>query len=331
MLWTCRTSPSVDTAQGDAMDIIYPCCCGLDVHKTTVVACLISSDLNGTSHTTIRTFSTMTAALVALADWLWAAGCTHVALEATGVYWIPIWNLLEDRFVLVLTNPRHIKAVPGRKTDVRDGEWIADVLRHGLLRGSYVPDRSQREVRELTRYRTTLVRERTAEANRLQKTLAGANIKLASVATDMLGRSGREILQALLSGATDAAALAQLAKGRLREKIPELERALVGSFGAHQRFMVAQHLAHIDYLDAAIEQVSAEIAERLRPYAAMVAQLDTIPGIGRSMAEALLSEIGTDLPRFPSGRHLASWAGMCPGNDRSAGCPLGEAAQWENP
>ncbi len=301
------------------MDIIYHRCCGLDVHKKTVVACLIISDPDGTPHKTIRTFSTMTGDLVALADWLFAAGCTHVALESTGIYWIPIWNLLEDRFVLLLANPRHIKAVPGRKTDVRDCEWIADLLRHGLLRGSYVPDRIQREVRELTRYRTTLVRERTAEANRLQKTLEGANIKLASVATDILGRSGREILQALLRGATDAPALAQLAKGRMREKIPELERALVGSFGAHQRFMVAQQLAHIDALDTLIEQVSAEIAERVRPYEAMVEQLDTIPGIGRYMAEALLSEIGTDMTRFPSGRHLASWAGMCPGNDQSAG------------
>ncbi len=301
------------------MDIIYHRCCGLDVHKKTVVACLIISDPDGTPHKTIRTFSTMTGDLVALADWLFAAGCTHVALESTGIYWIPIWNLLEDRFVLLLANPRHIKAVPGRKTDVRDCEWIADLLRHGLLRGSYVPDRIQRDVRELTRYRTTLVRERTAEANRLQKTLEGANIKLASVATDILGRSGREILQALLRGATDAPALAQLAKGRMREKIPELERALVGSFGAHQRFMVAQQLAHIDALDTLIEQVSAEIAERVRPYEAMVEQLDTIPGIGRYMAEALLSEIGTDMTRFPSGRHLASWAGMCPGNDQSAG------------
>ena len=301
------------------MDIIHHRCCGLDVHKKTVVACLIISDPDGTPRKTIRTFGTMTEDLRALADWLWAAGCTHVALESTGVYWIPIWNLLEDRFVLLLANPRHIKAVAGRKTDVRDCEWIADLLRHGLLRGSFVPDRLQRELRELTRYRTSLVRERTAEANRLQKTLEGANIKLASVATDILGRSGREILQALLAGAADAAALAQLAKGRMREKIPELERALVGSFGSHQRFMVAQQLAHIDYLDAAIEQVSAEIAERLRPYEALVEQLDTIPGIGRYMAEALLSEIGTDMTRFPSGRHLASWAGMCPGNDCSAG------------
>jgi transposase len=301
------------------MHIIYPRCCGLDVHKRTVVACLIVSDPDGTPHKTIRTFGTMTEDLIALADWLWAAGCTQVALESTGVYWIPIWNLLEDRFVLMLVNPRHTKAVPGRKTDVRDCEWIANLLRHGLLRGSYVPDRIQRELRELTRFRASLVRQRTAVANRLQKTLEGANIKLAAVATDILGRSGREILQALLTGATDVAALAQLAKGRMREKIPELERALNGSFGAHQRFMVAQHLAHVDYLDATIEQVSAEIGERLRPFEAMIEQLDTIPGIGRYMAEALLSEIGTDMARFPSAGHLASWAGMCPGNDQSAG------------
>jgi transposase len=301
------------------MRIIHPRCCGLDIHKKIVVACLIISDPDGTQHKTIRTFSTMTDDLQALADWLWAAGCTHVAMEATGVYWIPIWNLLEDRFVLLLVNPRHIKAVPGRKTDVRDCEWIADLLRHGLLRASFVPDRFQREVRELTRYRTTLVRERTAVANRLQKALEGGNIKLAAVATDILGRSGRAILQALLQGETDATVLAHLARGRMREKIPELARALVGQFGPHQRFMVAQHLAHIDYLDQAIDQTSAEIASRLQPYEAQLTQLDTIPGIGRYMAEALVSELGTDMARFPSAGHLASWAGMCPGNDQSAG------------
>jgi transposase len=301
------------------MDVVYERCCGLDVHKKSVVACLLISRSVGDPVRAVRTFGTMTEDLLALSDWLAEAGCTHVAMESTGVYWKPIWNLLEDGFELLLVNPRDSKAVPGRKTDVTDAEWITDLLRHGLLRPSYVPDRPQRELRELTRYRTSLVRERTAAANRLQKTLEGANIKLASVATDILGKSGREILAALVAGETDGADLAQLAQGRLREKIPQLERALVGRIGPHQRFMVAEQLAHIDFLEAAIARVSAEIAERLHPCAEAVARLDTIPGIGPYLAEALIAEIGTDMSRFPTAAHLASWAGMCPGNHESAG------------
>jgi transposase len=301
------------------MDVIYERCCGLDVHKNSVVACLLLSHPQGEPARVIRTFGTMTEDLLALADWLAEKGCTHVAMESTGVYWKPIWNLLEDAFSLLLVNPRDSKAVPGRKTDVTDAEWIADLLRHGLLRSSYVPDRPQRELRELTRYRTSLVRERTAEANRLQKTLEGANIKLASVATDILGKSGRIILQALVAGAEDTATLAQLAQGRLREKIPQLERALAGRVDAHQRFMLTEHLAQIDFLETAIARVSAEIAERLRPVTEAVERLDTIPGIGQYLAEALIAEIGTDMSRFPPAAHLASWAGMCPGNHESAG------------
>jgi transposase len=301
------------------MDVIYERCCGLDVHKNSVVACLLLSHPQGEPERVIRTFGTMTEDLLALADWLAEKGCTHVAMESTGVYWKPIWNLLEDAFSLLLVNPRDSKAVPGRKTDVTDAEWIADLLRHGLLRSSYVPDRPQRELRELTRYRTSLVRERTAEANRLQKTLEGANIKLASVATDILGKSGRIILQALVAGAEDTATLAQLAQGRLREKIPQLERALAGRVDAHQRFMLTEHLAHIDFLETSIARVSAEIAERLRPVTEAVERLDTIPGIGQYLAEALIAEIGTDMSRFPTAAHLASWAGMCPGNHESAG------------
>jgi transposase len=301
------------------MDVVYERCCGLDVHKTSVVACLLISRSAGEPVRTVRTFGTMTGNLLALADWLAEVGCTHVAMESTGVYWKPLWNLLEDGFELLLVNPRDIKAVPGRKTDVTDAEWIADLLRHGLLRASYVPNRPQRELRELTRYRTSLVRERTAAANRLQKTLEGANIKLASVATDILGKSGREVLAALVAGETNGAALAQLARGRLREKLPQLEQALVGCIGPHQRFLVAEHLAHIDFLEAAIDRVSAEVAERLRPCAEAVARLDTIPGIGPYLAEALIAEIGTDMSRFPTAAHLASWAGMCPGNHESAG------------
>ena len=301
------------------MEILYPRCCGLDVHKRTVVACLLVSGPEGQAAKEIRTFGTMTADLLALSDWLAAAGCTHVAMEATGAFWKPIYNLLEDRFAVLVVNAAHIKAVPGRKTDVRDAEWIADLLRHGLLRASFIPDRPQRELRELTRYRTTLIHDRANEVNRLQKVLEGANIKLASVATDILGQSGHDILVALVSGTSDAAALAQLARGRLREKIPQLEQALSGQFGPHQRFLIAQQLAHIDFLDASLERVSAEIGERLRPFESALVRLQTIPGVGQRTAQVLLAEIGADLSRFPSAGHLASWAGLCPGNDESAG------------
>ncbi|HZA24414.1 MAG TPA: IS110 family transposase, partial [Dehalococcoidia bacterium] len=264
-------------------------------------------------------FGTMTEDLLALSDWLTGAGCTHVATESTGVYWKPIYNLLEGDFAFVLANARHIKAVPGRKTDVRDCEWIADLLRHGLLQASFIPDRTQRELRELTHYRTSLVRERTAEANRLQKTLEGANIKLAAVAADILGKSGRAMLEALVSGTTDNTVLADLAKGRLREKIPQLQQALQGLVGLHQRFMVAQQLAHIDFLDESIAQVSTEVGKRLHMASAeeTINRLDGIPGIGRYLAEALVAEIGTDMSRFPTAKHLASWLGCVPAITRA--------------
>jgi len=301
------------------MDVLYERCCGLDIHKKTVVACVIVPSPDGKPMKEVRHFGTMTDDLLRLGDWLGAHEVTHVAMESTGVYWQPLWNLLEEQCALLLVNARHVKAVPGRKTDVKDCEWLADLLRHGLLRPSFVPERPQRELRELTRYRTSLVQERSAEVNRLQKTLEGANIKLGDVATDIMGLSGRQMLAALISGETDAAAIAQLAQGRLRDKLPALERALVGRVGPHQRFLLARQLAHIDFLDAAIAEVSAEIAERLRPFAAELERLETIPGVGRRTAEVLLAEIGTDMGRFPTPAHLASWAGMCPGNDESAG------------
>jgi len=301
------------------VEVVYERCCGLDIHKQTVVACLLVSGPSTTPHKEIRTFGTMTDDLLQLADWLSVADCTHVAMESTGVYWKPIYNLLEGSFELLLINARHIKQVPGRKTDVRDCEWIADLLRHGLVRGSFVPDRPQRELRELTRYRTSLIRERAAEINRVQKTLEGANIKLSSVATDVLGVSGRQMLAALVNGSDDPAAVADLARGKLRDKLPQLERALRGRVGAHQRFMLAQQLAHLDALDAVIDRLSAEVAERERPFVAAVARLDAIPGVGLRTAETLVAELGVDLRRFPSAAHLASWAGMCPGNDESAG------------
>ena len=301
------------------VEVVYARCCGLDVHQKTVVACLITPGRGGQPHKEVRTFGTMTADLLELAAWLRAAACTQVAMEATGVYGKPIWNLLEDEFSLLLVNARHIQAVPGRKTDVRDCAWLADLLRHGLLRASYVPDRPQRELRELTRYRTALVRERTAEVNRLHKTLEGANLKLGSVASKGLGLSSRQMLEALLAGTTDPVVLAELAQGKLRAKLPQLQRALAGCPGRHQHFLLARQLAHIDFLDETIAQVSTEIAEQLRPVDAAIERLDAIPGVGRHTAEVLLAEIGADMSRFPTAGHLASWAGMCPGNYESAG------------
>lgn len=301
------------------MDVLYERCCGLDVHKKTVVACVLTPGTPGQPQKAVRTFGTMTADLLALADWLAAAGVTHVTLESTGVYWQPVWNLLEDRFTLLLANAQHVQQVPGRKSDVRDAEWLAQLLRHGLVRASFVPPRPQRELRELTRYRTALVQERSTAVNRLQKTLEGANVKLAAVASNVVGLSGRQMLTALVAGTTDAPTLAGLAQGKLRAKRAQLEQALTGSFGAHHRFLVAQHLVHIDSLDEQLAAVSAEIAERLRPFEDALDRLDGIPGIGRYTAEVLLAELGTDMDRFPSAGHAASWAGLCPGQYESAG------------
>jgi len=281
---------------------------------------VLLSDPSGPPQREVRTFGTFTHEVLALADWLAEQQVTHIALESTGVYWKPIWNLLEDRFALLLVNPRHIKAVPGRKTDVLDAEWLADLLRHGLLKASFVPDRAQRELRELTRYRTSLINERSAAVNRLQKTLEGANIKLASVASDVLGVSSRQMLAAVVDGTTlEASALAELAHGQLRDKVPQLEHALSGRVGPHQRFLLAEQLAHIDALDASLERLSTEIAERMRPFDELIERLDAIPGIGRTIAEVLLAEIGADMTRFPTANHLVSWAGMCPGHNESAG------------
>jgi transposase len=301
------------------MEVVYERCCGIDIHKRSVTACLLTPGAGGRPTKAIRTFDTMTADLLALGDWLAEAGVTHVAMESTGVYWKPLWNLFEERFTLLLVNAAHVKAVPGRKRDVGDAEWLADLLRHGLLRASFVPDRPERELRELTRYRSALARERAAEVNRLQKTLEGANLKLASVVSDVTGVSARAMLAGLVAGEEDAAALADLAVGQLRKKLPELVRALTGRVGTHQRFLLTQQLTHIDFLDEQIAAVGEQIAERLRPFEAEVALLDSIPGVGRWSAEVILAEIGTDMGRFPSAGHLASWAGMCPGHDESAG------------
>jgi transposase len=301
------------------MEVVHERCCGLDVHKESVVACVVVPGAGKQPHKEIRTFNTMTADLLELADWLTAQGVTHVALESTGVYWKAPWNILESSFTLLLVNAQHINQVPGRKTDVRDCEWIADLLRQGVLRASFVPDLPQRELRELTRYRTTLIRERAAERNRIQKTLEGAGIKLGSVASEVLGSSGRLMLEALVEGTTDAATMADLAKGSLRTKLPQLERALTGRVRAHQRFLIAHQLAHLDGLDELIEQLSQEIAERLRPFQDKIERLDAISGVGQRTVEVFLAEIGTDVARFPSAAHLASWVGICPGNNESAG------------
>jgi transposase len=301
------------------MEVVNERCCGLDVHKQTVVACVIVPGKGRQPHKEIRTFGTMTADLLALADWLSDYRVTHVAMESTGVYWKGIWNLLEGQVELLLVNAHHVKQVPGRKTDVKDCEWLADLLRHGLLRPSFVPARPQRELRELTRYRTSLIRERAAEINRVQKTLEGANIKLGDVATNIVGASGRQILTALVVGTADSRTMADFARGKLRVKLPQLERALVGQVGAHQRFLLARQLAHLDSLDELIDELNAEVEQRLRPFDDAVDRLDTIPGVGRRVAEVLVAEIGLDMTRFPTAAHLASWAGMCPGNNESAG------------
>jgi transposase len=302
-----------------SLDVLYERCGGLDVHKRSVTACRVIPDADGRPEQEIRIFGTMTAEVLTLGDWLEAGGVTHVAMESTGGYWKPIWNLFEERFSLLLVNAAHVKAVPGRKTDVKDAAWLAELLRHGLLAPSFVPDRPARELRELTRYRRSLVRERTAEVNRLQKTLEGAHITLASVVSDVTGVSARKMLGELVAGTEDAAALAELAVGQVRRKREALEQALTGRMSVHPRFMVGQHLAHIDALDEQIATVGAQIAERLRPCEPHLAILDSIPGIGPWSAEVIIAEIGTDMSRFPDEGHLASWAGMCPGHNESAG------------
>lgn len=301
------------------MEILYRCCCGMDVHKKFVVACLLRIDEQGEETRHVQRFETYTEDLLRLSDWLTSSGCTHVAMESTGVYWKPIYNLLEGHLELLVVNAHHIKAVPGRKTDVKDAEWIAELLQHGLLKASFIPPRSQRDWRDLTRYRTSLVQERVRIVNRLQKVLEDANLKLAGVATDVMGKSGRVMLEAILAGATDPEQLAELAKGRLRNKLPQLKQALNGRVRAHHRFLLVEQLSHIDYLDEAIGRLSGEIAERLRPFQAEIQRFDTIPGINRSIAEVLLAEIGPDMNRFPDAHHLASWAGMCPGHNESGG------------
>ncbi len=301
------------------MDRLIERCAGLDVHKATVTACVRVPDGAGGRHQEIRTFSTTTAGLLTLRDWLASYGVTLVGMESTGIYWRAVYYLLEDDFTCWLLNAQHLRNVPGRKTDVADSAWIAQLVEHGLVRPSFVPPREIRQLRDLTRYRKAMIQERTREAQRLEKILQDAGIKLSSVASDILGVSGRAMVTALVEGTHDPDTLADLAKGALRKKLPELKEALEANFRSHHAFIASEILTHIDYLDEAIERLSGEIERVISPFAQQVALLDTIPGVNRRTAETLIAEIGADMGRFPTHRHLASWAGMCPGNNESAG------------
>jgi transposase len=302
------------------MDIVYDCVAGLDVHKKTIKVAVRRRQQRQIWEE-VRTFGTMTRDLLQMSDWMAELGVTHVAMEATGVLWKPIWNILEGRFTLLLVNPRELKRVPGRKSDVRDCQWIAQLLHCGLLRSSFVPPRPQRDLRDLTRHRAQLVAEHTRIANRVHKTLEDANIKLGAVASDILGKSGRAMLRALVNGERDATKLAELAEGRLRGKIPLLTQALHGHFTEHHRFMIQRLLDHLHYLEQQIDLFSTRIEECLRPLLSeeQIQRLDAVPGVNRRSIENVVAEIGINMEQFPDQDHLSSWAGICPGNEESAG------------
>jgi transposase len=301
------------------MDTLIERCAGLDVHKASVTACVRVPGPVGERYSETRTFRATTAGLTLLRDWLASFAVTVVGMEATGVYWKPVYYLLEDEVDCWLLNAQHLRNVPGRKTDVADAAWICQLVEHGLVRASFVPPRPIRELRDLTRYRKALIQERTRETQRLHKVLEDAGIKLSTVASRVLGVSGRAMLEALVAGTHDPAVLANLARGRLRAKLPALQEALEGRFQAHHRLLVAELLAHLDYLDEAIARLSSEVARVVAPFSPLLALLCTIPGVDRRTAEVILAEIGIDMGRFPSAAHLASWAGLCPGNNESAG------------
>jgi transposase len=345
------------------MEVLYERCAGLDVHKKTVKVCLITPGADQHPHKEIRTYATKTQDLLDLRDWLKEQGCTTVAMESTGVYWRPIYNLLEGDFELLVVNAQHFKTVPGRKTDVKDAEWIADLLQHGLLRASFIPSAPKPELRDLTRYRTRLVEERAREVNRLQKTLEETNLKLGDVVSDVMGKAARAILQAIVAGETDPGRLADLARGRVRAPSAELERALTGKVTAHHRFLLGEHLQQIESLEGAIRRVSDEIARRFSPpdppeesrlehlqssheaapppstdeaarpltWEEAVELIDPITGISSLAAQGILTELGVDMGRFASAKHLASWAGVCPGNHESAGKRLSGKTRKGNP
>jgi transposase len=307
---------------GGRVDLLVERCAGLDVAKDEVVACVRTPapGAGGRRRQEIRTFPTFTADLEALADWLVAEGVTQVVMEATGQYWKPVWYVLEERgLALLLVNARHVKIVPGRKTDVADAAWLAELLEHGLLRSSFVPPPAIRELRDLTRYRKKLIQAHTAECQRVQKTLEDAGIKLDSVASDVLGVSGRAMLAALVGGERDPQALAELARGVLRKKLPLLRQALKGRFSEHHGLLVGLSLSHLEHLEGAIAQLDARVDQVIAPFAVARDRLDTITGVGRRAAETIIAEIGVDMAVFPTAGHLASWAGRCPGNNVSGG------------
>lgn len=301
------------------MQIVYESVAGLDVHKKVVVAAIIVKQVDGGLLEEKHSFGTMTAELLELSDWLMERGVTHVAMESTGEYWKPVYNILENNFEVMVVNAQHISKVPGRKTDQKDAEWIAELMRYGLLKASFIPPLGQRELRELTRYRSSFVRQRATLINRVQKVLESANIKLASVATNVLGVSGRAMLEALIVGSAAPEEMAELAKGRLREKREQLVKALEGRVQTHHRFVLTELLCQIDSLDETIVRFNQEIETYCRPFEEVVKLLDTVPGVGRETAEIIVSEIGNDMSRFPTADHLAAWAGVAPGNNESAG------------
>lgn len=303
------------------MEVVYRRCAGLDVHKKSVTACRITPGDEGGWQKETRRYGTMTDDLLKLTDWLRAGGVTDVAMESTGVYWKPVFNILESEFAVMVVNAQQVKYVPGRKSDVSDAQWIAELLQHGLLKASYIPEAEQRELREFVRYRTSLIQERTREVNRVHKVLEDANLKLASVASDVMGVSGREMMEAIIAGADDPEALAQLAKGRMRPKIDELERALTGRVKASHRLLLRLHLEHIDDLNGKIERLNKEIERLVVPFDQNneLQRLDGIPGVGPDVSQTIVAELGIDMSRFPAASHAASWTGLSPGKNESAG------------
>lgn len=301
------------------MRVVHSICAGMDVHKEDIKVCLVWRDSAGKRCDEVRTFSTMTRPLMSMREWLESKECKVVAIESTGNYWKPIFNLLEGDFEVMLVNPGHLKYVEGFKTDAKDARWLAELLEHGLLRGSFIPPREIRDLRDMTRYRRRLVQERTAEVNRVQKILEDANIKLACVATDIFGVSGRAILNALLSGEMTPEEMAELSKGRLRSKRDKLAESLVGRFRPHHALLLSRMLEHIDFLDVAVADCDTVIDGMLRPFVSKIERMDTVTGIGVRAAQDIIAEIGLDMSVYPSHKHLGSWAAMCPGNHESGG------------